>query len=182
MQVTIKGVVYETKIDQYQVEDHFAEWVQCPSVEGVCIACDKCPWEEDCDASHDEPITKAEALRIVQDSADKTAAEAFTEQTGIPILYDTGVPTIDTTVVRPSKEAIKVFQEIEWPDDGPFGEIQVCDECGNYMLKGFCVYGGEEHYCKEDCLHKHYTEAEWKGMTDDIDKDRDCYWTTYYNE
>lgn len=179
MQVTIKGVVYETLISNDHIRDHFAEWVECPSSEGIDVPCNKCPWEEACDASHNEPITRERALQIVQDSADVATPEAFTAQTGIPILYDTGVPTIDTTIVRPTEESIKAFQEIEWPEDGPYGEIQVCSECGSYMLKGFCVYGGEKHYCSEDCLHKHHTPEEWLDMYYD---GGDNYYTTYYNE
>jgi len=39
-----------------------------------------------------------------------------------------------------------------------------CDECGDCMSQGYVVADGEEYYCSEKCLHKHYTPEQWKKM------------------
>ena len=35
-----------------------------------------------------------------------------------------------------------------------------CSECGRGMNEGYVV-GGDNYYCSEDCLHKHFTPEEW---------------------
>ena len=44
--------------------------------------------------------------------------------------------------------------------------IRRCDECKEAMINGFLIYiySGEEYYCKQECLHKHYTEEEYQEM------------------
>lgn len=56
-------------------------------------------------------------------------------------------------------------------------QLRVCDECGNLMEEGFCIHGGEEHYCSEEYLHKHYSEQEYQALS--ADQDSDTYYTTW---
>lgn len=56
-------------------------------------------------------------------------------------------------------------------------ETRRCDECNNQMDQGFVVNGGEEYYCDEECLHKHYTPEEWAEMYGDGNSD--SYWTQW---
>ena len=60
-----------------------------------------------------------------------------------------------------------------------------CDECGSGMNEGYVVNGGEEYYCTEECLHKHYSADEWIEMCgddDDDDNDSDSYWTDWNDD
>lgn len=52
---------------------------------------------------------------------------------------------------------------------------RVCSECGQIMFEGYVINGGDEHYCSDQCLHKHYTKEEYQRMYDDNDDDN--YWT-----
>lgn len=56
------------------------------------------------------------------------------------------------------------------------GMVRVCSECGKPMIDGYVVYDGEEYYCSDECLHKHFTEDEWGEMYES-----DCgYYTEWY--
>lgn len=58
---------------------------------------------------------------------------------------------------------------------------RTCDACGAVMkYYGFVVENGYSHYCCEECLHKHYTEAEWVDMYDD--GYGDSHWAEWYDE
>ena len=59
-------------------------------------------------------------------------------------------------------------------------EIRVCSHCGNFMVQGYCIEGGDEYYCTDECLHEHYTEEEWNALYDD--GDTDSYWTEWEGE
>lgn len=50
-------------------------------------------------------------------------------------------------------------------------ETRTCTECGAKMTQGYCVNGGEEYYCTDECLHKHYTPEEREEMYGDGDTD-----------
>lgn len=43
---------------------------------------------------------------------------------------------------------------------------RVCDECGDIMPDGYVIGDGAEYYCSGDCLHKHYTDAEFSELYD----------------
>ena len=43
--------------------------------------------------------------------------------------------------------------------------MRTCSECGKAMAQGYVVGGGDEYYCSDECLHKHYSEEEWEEMT-----------------
>lgn len=53
---------------------------------------------------------------------------------------------------------------------------RICSECGKAMNSGYCVHCGEEYYCSDECLHKHYSEEEWNEM---YENDEDTYWTEW---
>ena len=55
-------------------------------------------------------------------------------------------------------------------------EVRTCDECGVVMIAGYCINGGDEYYCCEECLHKHYTQEEYIALYDD------GYGDSYYTE
>jgi len=48
-------------------------------------------------------------------------------------------------------------------------EIRVCDECGKLMVEGYCIAGGEEYFCSDECLHKNYTPDEWLAIYAGLD-------------
>jgi hypothetical protein len=53
---------------------------------------------------------------------------------------------------------------------------RTCDECGKQMSEGYSIEG-VIHYCSEECLHKHFTPAEWEEAY--ADGEGDCYWTDW---
>lgn len=55
-------------------------------------------------------------------------------------------------------------------------EVRTCDECGSEMVEGYCISGGEEYYCSDECLHKNYTQEEYLDLYDDGNGD------SYYTE
>jgi len=55
-----------------------------------------------------------------------------------------------------------------------------CTECGAGMNEGYCFDGGRAYYCSNECLHKHYTPAEWAEMY--ADGEGDSYWTEWEDE
>lgn len=65
-----------------------------------------------------------------------------------------------------------IEQEIETDD-----EKRRCSECKKEMSEGYCIENGEEYYCSDECLHKHYTESEYLEMYDD--GNGDSYWTQW---
>lgn len=69
---------------------------------------------------------------------------------------------------------VEIKEELSQLDDC---EVRICSECGCLMLDGYVIGDGLEYYCKDDCLHKHYTEEEWQDMYED---GGDCYWTEFY--
>lgn len=50
---------------------------------------------------------------------------------------------------------------------------RTCNECGSAMDSGFVVYDGEEYYCCNECLEKHYAKDDYESMY----ADGDAYWT-----
>jgi hypothetical protein len=45
------------------------------------------------------------------------------------------------------------------------------------MRNGYVIDAGAEYYCGEECLHKHYTPAEWEELYGD--GETDSYWTEW---
>jgi hypothetical protein len=52
-----------------------------------------------------------------------------------------------------------------------------CDECNKVFNEGFCVGGGTEYYCSDECLHKNYTKEEWLDIYKD--GDNESFWTEW---
>lgn len=48
-------------------------------------------------------------------------------------------------------------------------QVRVCDECGKVMTKGYCLGGGDEYHCSDECLHKNYSHNEWLAMYAGLD-------------
>ena len=53
--------------------------------------------------------------------------------------------------------------------------MRKCDHCGKEMSEGYCIRGGEEYYCSDECMHEHYSEDEWNGLYEE----GDSYWTEW---
>lgn len=63
-------------------------------------------------------------------------------------------------------------------EDYMYGALQICSECGKVHDEGFCVNGGDEYYCSEECLHKHYSKEEWEEMYEEDEYNN--YWTQWW--
>ncbi len=51
-----------------------------------------------------------------------------------------------------------------------------CDECGSGMNEGYCINGGEQYYCSDECLHEHISPEEWEELYED---GGDSYYTEW---
>lgn len=56
-------------------------------------------------------------------------------------------------------------------------EIKTCSECNKTMTEGYCIEGGLDYYCSDDCLHKHISSETYEALYDD--GDGDSYWTSW---
>ena len=84
---------------------------------------------------------------------------------------DTGVFERDCMALQ---LAYSIIKEI---DLNELNNIRVCSECGKIMKSGYCIENGEEYYCSDECLHKHYTEEEYQELYDD--ENGDSYYTEW---
>lgn len=58
--------------------------------------------------------------------------------------------------------------------------FRVCSECNKIMFSGYVIKDGEEYYCSDQCLHKHYTEDEYlKLHKENEDENCQAYWTEW---
>ena len=55
--------------------------------------------------------------------------------------------------------------------------VRVCSHCGKPMCWGYCICGGNEYYCSDECLHQHYTKEEFGQMYDN--GNGDSYYTSW---
>ena len=55
---------------------------------------------------------------------------------------------------------------------------RICSECGKEMVDGYCLGGGEEYYCTENCLYERYTQKQYSDMYDA----GVAYWTSWIDE
>jgi hypothetical protein len=55
-----------------------------------------------------------------------------------------------------------------------------CTECNDEMTEGYCIEGGREYYCCDECLHKHHTQEEYLEMY--YDEDSQTYYTEWDGE
>lgn len=56
-------------------------------------------------------------------------------------------------------------------------ETRTCSECKKEITQGYCIENGEEYYCSDECLHKHYTQDEYLEMYDN--GNGESYWTEW---
>jgi len=56
-------------------------------------------------------------------------------------------------------------------------DVRKCDQCQKPMKQGYCISGGENHYCSKECLHKVMTDKEFEELY--ADGNGDSYWTEY---
>ena len=54
-------------------------------------------------------------------------------------------------------------------------ETRICTECKNKVSSCFIINDGDEYYCSEECLHKHYTEKQYIKMYENYL----AYWTEF---
>ena len=57
-------------------------------------------------------------------------------------------------------------------------DLRICTECGKEMKKGYMIGDGDEYYCSDECLFKHYTPKEWQEIYDNDNG----YWTEWEEE
>lgn len=86
---------------------------------------------------------------------------------------DTGVFKRDCKALE---LAYSIINEIDLND---LECIRICSDCGKIMNAGYCINHGEEYYCSDECLHKHYTNEEFNEMYDD--GNGDSYYTEWEN-
>jgi len=53
---------------------------------------------------------------------------------------------------------------------------RTCSECKNKMTSGY-ITSDFDYYCSDECLHKHYTEEEWKELHEKYEDD--FFWTSW---
>lgn len=57
---------------------------------------------------------------------------------------------------------------------------RICSACGKPMKKGYCIEGGMEYYCSDECLHTAYSDDEYLELYDE--GNGDSYWTEWDDE
>ncbi|MBQ8997783.1 MAG: hypothetical protein IJ086_03695 [Clostridium sp.] len=69
-------------------------------------------------------------------------------------------------------EIYSIIEDLE--EDGI--EVRICSECSNLMIEGYVFDSGMEYYCDDNCLHKVFTDEEWKEECED---NENSYWTQW---
>lgn len=59
-------------------------------------------------------------------------------------------------------------------------EKRKCSHCGKEMTSGYCIEGGMEYYCSDDCLHAHMTQEEFLELY--ANGDGDSYYTEWEDD
>lgn len=57
-------------------------------------------------------------------------------------------------------------------------DFRTCDHCGEDMFSGYCINGGEEHYCSDECLNETYS-SEQIALFKLGENNSDSYWTDW---
>lgn len=57
---------------------------------------------------------------------------------------------------------------------------RICSACGKQMKKGYCIEGGMEYFCSDECLHTAYSDDEYLELYDN--GNGDSYWTEWDDE
>jgi hypothetical protein len=109
----------------------------------------------------------------ISDSLKKSHMNAFdygsdTRKIVMAIVEEVLVNKFGLLMRNTVNEALAEIKELlDYPEDS--SEVRFCNECGRFMDKGFCIGGGEEYYCSNECLHKNYTEGEYLAMYAGLD-------------
>lgn len=59
--------------------------------------------------------------------------------------------------------------------------FRICSHCGEEMIEGYCINGGEEYFCSEECLEATHTKEEITNMAIGADNSH-SYWATWYKD
>jgi len=76
---------------------------------------------------------------------------------------------IDLNLFLDETLQIELGEALNEPQGYSFDEIRFCDECGIPMETGYCLGCGDDYYCSDECLHKHYTANEFLAMYAGLD-------------
>lgn len=76
--------------------------------------------------------------------------------------YETEYKFVEIT----KEEAYKTEREVTEVDGKYYIEVdienvRVCSKCGRSMVKGYCIDGGTDYYCSDECLLQEMTWEEW---------------------
>ena len=58
-------------------------------------------------------------------------------------------------------------------------QLRICSVCGSLMRDGYCEDMGAAYYCCDDCLHKEFTEEEWREECEENDQSYYTEWESY---
>lgn len=76
------------------------------------------------------------------------------------------IPATPPPIYARLKSARGYFREVEI--GALFGipreSIRRCSECGRPMKAGYVIDDGDELYCSDACLHKHYSDEDYQRM------------------
>jgi len=65
-------------------------------------------------------------------------------------------------------------------DKVEYQAFRVCSECNKIMFSGYVIKDGEEYYCSDKCLQKHYTEEEYLILHRENEEEScQAYWTEW---
>lgn len=53
-------------------------------------------------------------------------------------------------------------------------KFRVCSECGKKIKEGYCIEGGHDYYCSDECLYKNISNEEYEELFESGD--------SYYTE
>lgn len=56
-------------------------------------------------------------------------------------------------------------------------KVRICSQCKKIMTDGYCIEGGIEYYCSDECLYKNITKEEYLELFDN--GEGDTYWTIW---
>ena len=56
--------------------------------------------------------------------------------------------------------------------------FRICSHCEKPMIEGYCIEDGEEYYCSDECLHKHFSKNEYLKMYNN--GNGNSYWTNWW--
>lgn len=126
--------------------------------------------------SHKKTNMKNYTIRKKVLTVQKADIEAISEDEALEIALEHQFDGIEEVISTDyESDTPKEIEQIEGTK-----YARKCDECEKGMNEGYVINNGEEHYCSDECMHKHYTKKEWKKMH--LNGDGDSYWTDYEDD